>query len=142
MQTFLISPNPSETAKILDSKRLGKQRIETIQILNVLLNETEKKGWRNHPAVRMWKGYEPYLVKVYLKAMIDEWEARGYNGPKCKEHYNRLYKLVESQEPEQPIWFCERFYRSHKSNLIRKKPEYYSEKFPEVPDNFPYFWPK
>jgi hypothetical protein len=28
MQTFLISSNPKETAKILDNKRLGKQLVE------------------------------------------------------------------------------------------------------------------
>ena len=52
MQTFLISPYPYETAKILDNRRLGKQRIEALQILNILLGETKSTAWKNHPATR------------------------------------------------------------------------------------------
>lgn len=141
MQTFLVTYDPSDTAKILDSKRLGKQRVETIQILNILLDETHTRGWRNHPAVRMWKGYEAYLVKVYLKAMIDEWKNRGFKGPKCEAHYNRLYKLVEKQNPIAPSWLNENFFSSHKSNLVRKNSAYYKPLF-NIEGNLPYVWPK
>jgi len=141
MQTFLISGKPKETAKILDYKRLGKQRVEAIQILNVLLDETNTAGWRNHPAVRMWKGYEPYLVKVYLKAMIDEWDRRGYKGPKCKDHYNRLYKLVKNKPAIIPHWFNEELFTSHKSNLVRKNYEYYKPLF-NIEGDLPYVWPR
>ncbi|MFN7881952.1 MAG: pyrimidine dimer DNA glycosylase/endonuclease V, partial [bacterium] len=33
MQTFLPSPSFAESARILDNKRLGKQRVECKQIL-------------------------------------------------------------------------------------------------------------
>jgi len=141
MQTFLVTYDPSDTAKILDSKRLGKQRVETIQILNILLDETCTRGWRNHPAVRMWKGYEAYLVKVYLKAMIDEWKNRGFKGPKCEAHYNRLYKLVEKQKPIAPSWLNENFFLSHKSNLVRKNSQYYKPLF-NIEGDLPYIWPR
>jgi len=57
MQTFMpYGSQYDQTAKCLDVKRLGKQRVETYQILKALLGES--KGWRNHPATRMWEGYE------------------------------------------------------------------------------------
>lgn len=109
--------------------------------LFILLDETHTKGWRNHPAVRMWKGYEAYLVKVYLKAMIDEWKNRGFKGPKCEAHYNRLYKLVENQKPIVPSWLNENFFISHKSNLVRKNSKYYKPLF-NIEGDLPYVWPR
>ncbi len=33
------------------------------------------------------------------------------------------------------------FHQSHRSNLIRKRPDYYRAIWPDVPDNLPYVWP-
>lgn len=56
MQTFLPYPDFELSARFLDRQRLGKQRVEAWQILNVL-EELKIPGrtpaWRNHPAVRM-----------------------------------------------------------------------------------------
>jgi hypothetical protein len=142
MQTFLISDNPEKTAKILDYRRLGKQRVETIQILNSLLNLNEgKRGWKNHPAVKMWRGYEPYLLKVYLKSIIGEWVDRGYKNEKCAIRYKELYNVLKDKEIVEPEWFSEEFFNSHKSNLIRKKPDYYRKYWKDIPDNIEYIWP-
>jgi len=51
VQTFLPYTDFIKSAKCLDYKRLGKQRVEAKQILNILLGETTKAGWTNHPAV-------------------------------------------------------------------------------------------
>jgi hypothetical protein len=69
MQTFLPYANVKKSVKCLDSKRLGKQRVEAFQILNILLNRTKTSGWRNHPAVKMWKGHENAL-KVYFNESV------------------------------------------------------------------------
>jgi hypothetical protein len=61
MQTFLPYKDFKKSAKVLDNKRLGKQRVEAFQILNILLGRTKTKGWRNHPAVLMWKGHSNAL---------------------------------------------------------------------------------
>jgi hypothetical protein len=140
MQTFIVSKNVEETAKILDQKRLGKQRVEAIQIARCLLGKTEKKGWRNHPAVKMWKGYESYLVKVYLRGIMDEWVRRGYKNTKCEEHYEELSCLVDNNL-EEPKWYCQELFESHKSNLVRKRPDIYQEIFPDVEDGLEYVWP-
>jgi hypothetical protein len=54
MQTFLPSLDFTACARVLDSRRLGKQRVETLQIVRALL--VPEYGWRHHPAVLMWKG--------------------------------------------------------------------------------------
>ena len=51
MQTFLPYADFVKTAKCLDYRRLGKQRIEAFQILNILEGKTTKAGWKHHPAV-------------------------------------------------------------------------------------------
>ena len=53
MQTFLPYPDFAESARCLDRQRLGKQRVETAQILRCIV-ENRTGGWANHPAVRMW----------------------------------------------------------------------------------------
>lgn len=138
MQTFLISKDVKETAKALDYRRLGKQRREAVQIARALLGMTE--GYKNHAATRMWRGYESYLVKVYLKAMMDEWASRGYSNAKTEEDYEILIQHVGDDLTE-PEWFTEEFFTSHKSNLVRKKPEFYRDKFPNVREDLEYVWP-
>ena len=59
MQTFLPFADFEKTARLLDTRRLGKQRVKTLQIVRALTRPGH--GWRNHPAVRMWRGYEEAL---------------------------------------------------------------------------------
>lgn len=141
MQTFITSFDISKTAQNLDNKRLGKQRVEAIQIARSLLGISN--GWLNHPAVKMWKGYEAYLVKVYLRTIMDEWINRGYKNDKCEKHWQELMqrKEIKDQYPIMPNWITIDFCKSHQSNLIRKLPGYYGNLFPNIPDNLPYIWP-
>ena len=66
---------------------LGKQRVETYQVLNILLDRTATKGWRNHPVTRMWEGYEEAL-KLYQNFTIQEWINRGYKNNMTLEEIN------------------------------------------------------
>lgn len=75
MNTFLPYEDFEASARVLDSKRLGKQRIEARQILRALRGQSA--GWRHHPAVRIWRGYEDALA-AYYNAVLREWTARGY----------------------------------------------------------------
>lgn len=141
MQTFMTSRDMRETARCLDRQRLGKQRVEAIQILRALLGHAS--GWKNHPATRMWAGHEAYLCKVYLRSIMDEWVGRGYKNDKCEAHYAELvsHPLVRDVEPASPHWLDEAFLEAHRSNLVRKDPAHYKKHFPGVPDDLPYIWP-
>jgi hypothetical protein len=46
LQTFLPYADFVKTAKCLDYRRLGKQRVEAFQILNILEGKTTKAGWK------------------------------------------------------------------------------------------------
>lgn len=131
MQTFLPYPDAEKTAKVLDYRRLGKQRVEAMQLINAIENGG---GWSNHPAAKMWAGYIDAL-KVYHNTIIHEWVDRGYNN-------NMKFYPVSHAPISPPWWGDEVFHRSHQSNLVRKFPEHYRKYFPDIPDNLPYVWPK
>lgn len=60
MQTFVPFPDLRRTAEVLDDRRLGKQRVEALQIIRALTRATY--GWKRHPAVRMWEGHVEALA--------------------------------------------------------------------------------
>jgi hypothetical protein len=142
---FIIKPDLLETAKILDDKRLGKQRVEAKQLIDILeeLDATgiiTKKGWVKHPALKSWIGYTNHL-KVYFNIIVREWIRRGFNNTML------LYQIDESPYNVVPCFFNGRtayydnskfnqysfpfwvsfppFYMSHQASLCRKNPKHY-----------------
>src|SRR3954465_9215602 len=57
MQTFPPVADFAGSARLLDTPRLGKQRVETLQILRAI--ELPDYGWANHPAAPLWRGRAP-----------------------------------------------------------------------------------
>jgi hypothetical protein len=137
MQTFLPYPDFAATAQVLDSSRLGKQRVEAYQIIRTLDGVT--KGWRNHPAVRMWRGYEPALLQ-YGTAICDEWDRRGYPDT-VREKLVAHLREQDAPVPVPPWLGDEEFHASHRSNLLRKDPEWYGRFGWTEPPDLPYYWP-
>lgn len=137
MQTFLPYADFASSAKALDMKRLGKQRVEVLQLLNSFY-KPDYKGWKNHPAREMWRGYENALVR-YGQFVCVEWMERGYNDT-C---YEKISKYFDERKPAfDPPWIGrEDIHLSHKSRLIQKFPEYYKPQWPDAPDNLEYVWP-
>jgi hypothetical protein len=163
MQSFLPYPDDARSAAVLDSRRLGKQRVECLQILSVLTGlrapwppgatsgpvETYvPKGWVNHPAVRMWRGHADALV-AYTLEVCAEWERRGHRdtvAPKVRAIATTAGLSIPhgsvSDAVTRPEWWgSEALHQSHRSNLLRKDEEYYREYFPETPPDLPYHWP-
>lgn len=132
MQTFLPFDDFKASLACLDNKRLGKQRVETFQILNILLSKSTTGGWRNHPAVLMWRGYENALMDYY-NLSLGEWLRR--------EFQNNMKFHVIIGDIVMPKWFgLKEFHDSHKSNLYRKDPIHY-KRFESIGPNLEYFWP-
>jgi hypothetical protein len=142
MQTFLPYMNVKRCAKVLDRQRLGKQRVEVLQILKAL---HEGGGWANHPATRMWRGHEAWLI-AYGIAVCREWKLRGYKDT-CEEKIAAYGPIFGAEPlfplPDPPAFLMDpRFREAHQSNLIRKNPEHYRAKFGgDVPDDLEYVWP-
>jgi hypothetical protein len=134
LQTFLPYPNIKLSLKTLDNKRLGKQRVESKVIIDLLLGRKNNR-WINHPAVKMWKNHEE-LLKYYYNLSIDEWIKRGFNNNMEKEKCKNLVDI------KTPAWFgYYKLHKSHKCNLLRKNFKYYSEFWPNEDINAPYWWP-
>lgn len=134
MQTFLPYPNFISTARCLDDKRLGKQRIEALQIYKSLT--IPSYGWKAHPAVKMWRNYTQALVNYGL-AICNEWTSRGFKDS-LTPFFHNLYK----PDPDIPKWMGdEAFHAAHRSNLLRKDPFYYGAFGWKEPSTLPYIWP-
>lgn len=138
MQTFLPYPNFHMSAKCLDRQRLGKQRVETLQILRCLAGETD--GWKNHPAVKMWRGYEIPLA-MYGLAICDEWVRRGYKDTCATKIMELKNKHFKEGPVSMPPWIGGDIHITHQSRLVQKFPEHYKEIFPDVPGDLEYYWP-
>lgn len=137
MQTFLPYPSFTQSAKCLDRQRLGKQRVEVLQILKTLRDGSR---WENHPAVRMWRDFELTLID-YGTAVCIEWLTRGYRDT-CADKIAAFVDDFVIGRRYTPHWLGdEDFHLSHRSNLIRKLPEHYGTLWPDVPDDLPYVWP-
>ena len=168
MQTFLPYADFAASAKCLDYRRLGKQRIECLQILTAIASpewicKVCKKccvehgnkvvcsehpdpknvvhpGWKYHSATKMWIGYEQALIR-YGVAMCDEWIQRGYSDT-TKDKILSFSAKFSSSTADNPPWLGDKkFHDSHKSNLLRKDKLYYSTWKWDVQDDLEYVWP-
>jgi hypothetical protein len=149
MQTFLPFDDFLGTARVLDKRRLGKQRVETIQVLRALT--VAGYGWRHHPAAKMWAGYEEALARYGLDIcavwcdlgnadtcagtlVADLTRGTGLPAPRAQADLAAAGEL--------PPWLGDpAFHRSHQSALLRKDPAHYRSSFTGVPDDLPYVWP-
>lgn len=108
MNTFLPYPLFDESAAVLDDSRLRKQLVECGQILDVLSGKSD--GWKNHPAVKQWVGFEESLIS-YTNQISAECSRRNFNSiPIQKVGYGKF-----------PGWLGdEKFHSSHRSKLLWK----------------------
>ena len=140
MQTFLPYADFKKSAECLDYRRLGKQRVEAKQIIDLIVKheigiDISKLPWGNHPVVKMWINHLDLLM-YYHDIIIEEWIKRGYK--------NNM-KLFGYKEPiivdSKPSWLGRKdFHDAHKSNLLRKDYEYYKQFGWDVPLDLKYVW--
>ena len=166
MQTFLPFANFADSARVLDNKRLGKQRVEGLQILNTLATgeftcpscsqpvthfnpyktgyhcyhceaPLKRTAWYNHPAALMWRKHENALM-LYVEEICREWVRRGFKDSVAE----KVQKFRKGNVCLLPDWFGdEKFHLSHQSNLLRKYSDHYGQYFMGVPNDLPYVWP-
>lgn len=170
MNTFLPYPDFQESAKCLDNKRLGKQRIETWQIYNAIIT-----GSITHCKRCNGKGY----LEIYSdeKLICSKCKGKGryktgwYNHPItlmwkdyklalllygieiCREWIERgfidnMLGIFAREKSaylyrfiKYPFWLGdEEVHRGYRSNLLRKDYIYYSKFNWKEPLNLPYKW--
>lgn len=142
MQTFHTRISALTSAVDLDDARLGKQRVEVQQILGAIADPD--KGYQNHPAVNMWRGYEMALC-AYGAQMAYEWSQRG-KLDRMTVWFAEYEKDLRKQalRYHEPAWWRDRdMMRSHRSNLLRKNNFWYGSLWDgNLSDDWPYLWPE
>jgi hypothetical protein len=134
VQTFVPTADHVEIAHVLDNRRLFKQSVETKQIYLALT--TPGYGWQNHPAVKMWRGYEDFLL-TYGLAMVTEHLRRGFNSPVLFPWYLATRTVAVGDRPW--WWGDDRIHSSHRAALHRKDPDHYAQWANETATE--YWWP-
>ena len=132
MQTFLPYANFRKSLECLDPKRLGNQIYR--ECLNLV-----RGGWKNHPASKMWQGYE-YALCEYSLVGLEVLKERGKDYP----HHRETFLEIQRNYPDTglPPWIGdEAFHASHRSNLLRKNIDYYSQFGWTEPTDLEYIWP-
>lgn len=132
MQTFLPIDNYLESMRCLDKSRLGNQVWrEGITLI--------RGGWKNHPASKMWRGHE-YHLGLYLLAGCQVLAERGKEYPEIIKKIKTEMEKHKNTGP--PPWFGnEQFHKSHRSKLLFKNKQWYSQFGWTEPDNLEYVWP-
>ena len=139
MQTFLPYADFNKTVECLDYRRLGKMRIEAMQIYRVITgqakpNKSGKVAWSSHPAVRMWRNHEDALA-IYHNSCIKEWIKRGYK--------NNMSLIEPKGKIIYPHWLGdEKFHALHRGTLLFKNYEWYSQFGWEEEPKYEYIWPE
>ena len=136
MQTFITNSTDSLGVENLDNKRLNKQLLEARQILNILVtmrnDSTATPAWRNHPAVKMWRGHEWQLFRYCIRVVIAMQE-RGISYSKNYDAIDQLIKQVPDITADDiPKWMADpiqfdKIITTHRSSLYYKDPVYYAQ---------------
>lgn len=138
MNTFLPYADFVESGKSLDNKRLGKQRVEVLQMLNKINGITKGRGWTNHPCTKMWQETPNALVEYGLN-ICEVWKSKGFKDT-CYEKIKAHFKPGTSTK--MPGWLGrDDIHLSHQSKLIQKDRGFYKPLFPTAPENLEYVWP-
>lgn len=156
VNTFLPYADFIRSLARLDNKRIQKQSIEAFQIWMILTQPEIKTGFKNHPAVRMWKNYTNALRYYILLAVAETSRRITKTGKNYKikkmaqniQNYNLSMTSVEIQNIVYPWWFGnEKFHGAQRSMLYRKgklasSNNFYDEFYSDSLIYGGYVWPK
>ncbi len=131
MQIFRPYIDHRKSARFLDDRRLGRQRVEAKQVLLAILRRRGvlrdgRRGWLNHPIVLMYDE-GPYVDDLveYFYAVVEEWTRRGYRNNMSLNDVEPLLKEVEGA-PGTPV--TGELAREYRRLLLLKEPCHYYNK--------------
>lgn len=116
------------------------------ELFDILTGAKKQGDYKGSPVLMMWRGYE-YSLGIYVMMMGMEWCFRkGFAGhPAFFPVYKGIQETKAQDETfvyEIPPWFRDLdVLASHRSNLARRDPGTYGDKWRVCPENWPYLWP-
>jgi hypothetical protein len=152
MQTFLPYAHFSTSAKFLDNKRLGKQRVEVLQLL--------RGQFPNHPCHLGWRHNREALAAYGIR-ICQEWISRGFKDTclaKIDAEVNGMFDngndktLLTNTEDGLFLRWGEiyPYFKSHQMALLRKDVDFYGPQLIKYGGHawvtveeltLPYLWP-
>lgn len=133
MQTFLPYPSFRESARVLDNKRLGKQRLEALQLLRLIVSgwtdlNSKPTRWDNHPAAKLWREDNNSLANLALYGIeiCLEWRYRGFDDNQLQK-FCTYCGYVSGGLKIVPVVFSPALHASHRAALLAKNPEHYKQ---------------
>lgn len=112
MQVFIVG-TPLETAMALDKRRLNKQIVECMQILDAL---NGAKAWSNHPCVLQYRDYYKWL-ELYMCILTAYRNGEG----------DALSFEAQIKRLPQPPFHTQEYFNQMKRRLYTKDPVHYAQ---------------
>lgn len=146
MITWMTKSTFSATSRDLDKARLKLQMKQVCTAFDILTGLKPDHPRAEHPAVKMWSGYE-YALGVYGMMLGMEWSFhRGFAEAEEFWYLYRGIKEVKKTDKtfiyEPPPWLGDTaVMASHRSNLARRDAVTYGKKWKICPPDMPYVWP-
>jgi hypothetical protein len=145
MMTWLTRISLLDSVQDLETPLLAQACQESHDLAHAMvLGKGIEDLTENHPVVRMWLTHEIALM-AYCSAASAELNRRGVGNAL---HYamGRLLRELqiagEDIEFSQPPWLADTdVLRSHRSNMARRWPGEYGDKWQGTPERWPYLWP-
>jgi hypothetical protein len=123
--TFHPYASFEKSAKVLDYKRLGKQRQEALHVLKCLLGMA--KPYKSHGAMNAWRGYEPALCE-YGIVICSEWISRNYEDNTKHIFQEIRYDRLRFHDIVLPKWIgYEPYHSNQRARLLYKDPIWYDQ---------------
>lgn len=141
MMTLLPLANVTASVQALHDEDLEIQMVDAGRLLRMCA-----EPFRSDTLVTaMWRHYEGGLLAYFLN-VCKELQRRGV-GRGVDWAIRQGWFIAESAgwdlRPLMPRWFGYRpVHLSHASYLIRERPSYYAQHWPDVPLDMPVLWPK
>ena len=119
MQVFITSDSYTESAKVLDNRRLNKQIIECNQIYKALTGQS--KGWANHCVTRLW---ENNIDGLMYFAWCCYWELKFRGKNPCEPVTDK-----STGDAVYPTYFMkiDWWISAMRSHLLAKDSDHYSQ---------------
>jgi len=136
MITFLPVADFDASARMLDTRRLGNQRVEARMILRWLRNPLRYARQQAAGYTAMWRGHEDALA-AYYNACCEEWARRGKANIECTP------EALPAGGVALPPWLGdERLHATHRAALMFKEPDHYAQFGWNDEPQVAYLWPR
>jgi hypothetical protein len=144
--TWMTHPSFGKTARDLPNEILKQQMMQVCITFDILTGLDDKSEYTDHPAVKMWHGYE-FALGIYGMMLGMEFTFnRGYAEATEFWYLSKAIREIKRTEEgfvyDPPPWmFDTDILLSHRSNLARRHPVAFRSKWKNCPKDWPYLWP-